>query len=65
MQAVQDIKLGEIDASVAVNGVRVFGNDQVKPSTAAFSTSGDTPFSTYTLQMLSDLLFPISFDSSV
>lgn len=50
-EVVKDIKLGEIEAVIAVDETRVFHHDQVQPSTTPPPAGSHTPLPSNLLQM--------------
>lgn len=56
LEVVEDIKLGQVEGSVVVDGGRVLEKDQVEPTTSPFPASGDANFSANGLELLSDLV---------
>jgi hypothetical protein len=60
LQPVENVKLGHVQAGVVVHGGGVLQNDKVEPTAAALAASGDTPFATDGLEVLSDFLCGVS-----
>ena len=53
---VEDVQLGEVEAVVSVDHVRVLEHDEIKPSTAAATACGGPVFSANFLKVYTDVL---------